>query len=85
MEVCRLFSAPLLCTERLGMAIFRKRLGIFCARKKFTTPVKKFINYHYSGFSVFNKYDMEGLKKFQQKLPPVGFELTTASITGLEF
>ena len=33
------------------------------------------------------KIDIEGFKKFQQKikLPPVGFELTTAAITGLEF
>ena len=31
--------------------------------------------------------DIEGFKKFQQKLnlPPVGFELTTATITGSEF
>ena len=31
--------------------------------------------------------DIEGFKKFQQKinLLPVGFELTTAAITGLEF
>ena len=45
------------------------------------------------GFFVFNtnltflyKIDIEGFKKFEQKkLPPVGFELTTAAVTGLEF
>ena len=46
------------------------------------------------GFFVFNtkltflyKIDIEGSKKFQQKikLPSVGFELTTATINGLEF
>ena len=33
------------------------------------------------------KIDIEGFKNFQQKitLPPVGFELTTATTTGLEF
>ena len=46
------------------------------------------------GFLVFNKnliflykIYIEGFKKFQQKikLPPVGFKLTTAATTGLEF
>ena len=45
------------------------------------------------GFFVFNtnltfvyKIDIEGFKNFQQKikLPPMGFELTTEAITGLE-
>ena len=33
------------------------------------------------------KIDIEGFKKFQQKmkLTPVGFKLTMAAITGLEF
>ena len=46
------------------------------------------------GFFVFNtnltflyNIDIKGFEKFQQKikLPPVGFELPTAAITGLEF
>ena len=49
---------------------------------------------HSIGFYVFNtnltflyNIDIQGFKKFQQKikLPRVGFELTTAAITGLEF
>ena len=43
-------------------------------------------------FFVFNrnltflyKIDIEGFKKLKKMLPPVGFELTTATITGLEF
>ena len=50
-----------------------------------------FLLCHIYGFFVFNtnltflhKIDIEGFKS-KKKLPPVGFELTTATIIGLEF